>query len=150
MANVQAFCNQAKVDLLEGRHAFSGAYRTVDVFKIALFFETTGDIGAATTTLDAAAGECTGTGYTAGGEIVTNGSAPALDSSTAHWTPSANVTFAGITINSDNFNGALLYNSSQGNRAISAHTFTGQQIVSGDFVLTMPTPDGTNGLVRIA
>jgi hypothetical protein len=48
------------------------------------------------------------------------------------------------------FDAVLLYNSTQGDKAISVHTFGSQTITAGTLTLTMPTNDATTGLIRIA
>lgn len=152
MANTQAFCSQAKVDMMNGLHALGPsvirAATTKDVLKAALFLATA-TINAATTVYSTT-GEVTGTNYTAGGEIVTTATAPTLDGTTAHFTPSASIVFSNVTL-STAFDAMLLYNSTSAtDLAISVHTFGSQTVTAGDFTLTMPTNDGTTGLVRIA
>lgn len=152
MANTQAFCSQAKVDFMNGLHALGPSVirgaTTKDVLKAALFLATA-TINA-TTTVYSTTGEVTGTNYTAGGEIVTTANAPSLDSTTAHFTPSASIVFSNVTL-SVAFDAMLLYNSTSAtDLAISVYTFGSQTVTAGDFTLTMPTDDGTTGLVRIA
>ena len=48
------------------------------------------------------------------------------------------------------FNAVLLYNSTQSNKAVAVYTFGSQTVTAGNFSLTMPTDDGTTGLIRIA
>lgn len=88
--------------------------------------------------------------YTTGGAAVTNATAPNSSGTTAFWTPSASVTWTALT-SSAAFDCALLYNTaSTGNLGVGVFTFSSQSITAGDFSLTMPTNDSTNGLVRIA
>ena len=94
--------------------------------------------------------QVTGTGYTAGGVSVTNGTEPTSTSTTAHWTPSTSIIYTTVTLNAANFNAVLLYNSTQGDKAIAVYTFGAQTITAGTFTLTMPTNDGTTGLLRLA
>ena len=149
MANTQAMCTSFKVDLLNGLHAFSSAYRTVDVFKAALFTAAS-SLGAATTSYTTATTEVSGTNYTAGGVTVTNGTAPTSSGTTAYWTPSASFTYTNVTL-ATAFDAVLLYNSTAtGKNAVSVHTFGSQTVTAGTFVLTMPTNDSTNALERIA
>jgi len=156
MANTQALCTAFKVQLLNGSHAFgdqaANSVRTVttkDVFKIALFLATASR-GAGDTVYNTT-GELAGTGnYTQGGVTLTNATAPTNDSTTAHWTPSANVTWSNLT-SSGAFDAAVIYNDSATNKnQVSVHTFSSQSITAADFTLTMPTNDGTTGLIRIA
>lgn len=151
MANTQAMCTSFKTEILSGIHALGTtvirAATTADTLKAALYLASA-TINA-TTTAYSATGEVTGTGYTAGGITVTNATAPAATGTTAYWTASASLTYTNVTL-STAFDSVLLYNSTQGNKAISVHTFGSQTITAGTFVLTMPTNDATTGLLRIA
>ena len=152
MANTQAFCSQAKVDLMNGLHAMGAsvirAATTKDDFKAALYLVTA--TRNASDTVYSAAGEVSGTNYTAGGVAVTTATAPALDSTTAHFTPSASIVYTNVTL-STAFDAVLIYNDTSATKlALSVHTFGSQTVTAGDFTLTMPTNDGTTGLIRIA
>jgi hypothetical protein len=152
MSNSQAICTSLKVDLLNGLHAFGTtvvrAGTTADSFKMALYL-TTGSLGA-TTTAYSSTNELTGTGgYTSGGNAVTNATAPTTSGTTAYWTPSASVTWAGFT-SSGTFDCALLYNdTASGKNAVAVFTFTAQNITAGTFTISMPTNDSTHALLRI-
>jgi len=151
MANTQAICTSFKTELLNGIHAFGttvvrGA-TTKDSFKAALFLASA--TKNSTTTVYDTTGEVTGTGYTAGGIAVTNGNAPSATGTTAFWTPSASLVFSAVTLTTA-FDAVLLYNSTQGDKAVSVHTFGAQTITAGTFTLTMPTNDSSNALIRIA
>jgi hypothetical protein len=91
----------------------------------------------------------TGTNYTAGGVAVTNATPPATSGTTAYWTPSASIVYTNVTL-STAFDAVLIYNSTQGDKAVSVHTFGSQTVTAGTFTLTMPTNDATNGLIRLA
>lgn len=152
MANTQAFCSQAKVDLMNGLHALGSsvirAGTTKDDYYGALYLATA--TVNATTTAYSATGEVTGTNYTARGEQVTTATGPQLDSTTAHFTPSASIVYSNVTLGTA-FDAVLIYNdTSTGDLALSVHTFGSQTVTAGDFTLTMPTDDGTTGLIRIA
>ena len=151
MANTQALTTSFKVEILKGIHALGTTVTrggtTADTIKAALFLASA-TVNASTTAYSAT-GEVTGTNYTAGGVSVTNGTAPTNDSTTAHWTPSASLVYTNVTL-STAFDAVLLYNSTQGDKAISVHTFGSQTVTGGTFTLTMPTNNGTTGLVRIA
>lgn len=152
MANAQAFCSQAKIDFMNGLHALGSsvirAATTKDTLKAALYLvSATVD---ASTTVFSATGEVSGTNYTTGGEIVTTANAPSLDSTTAHFTPSASIVYSNVTL-STAFDALLLYNDTSATKlAISVHTFGSQTVTAGDFTITMPVDDGTTGLVRLA
>lgn len=153
MANTQAMTSAFKKDLMLARHAFAAtlvrAATTLDTFNIALFLASASR-GAADTVYSTT-GELAGTGnYTQGGAILTNATAPTLDSTTAHWTPSASASWAALT-SSGAFDAAVIYNDTHATKyEVSVHTFGSQSITAGTFTLTMPTNDGTTGLIRIA
>ncbi len=151
MANTQAIATSFKVELLKGHHNLgTGVVRaatTADTVKAALYLASA-SIGASTTAYSAT-GEVSGTNYTAGGVTVTNATEPTSTSTTAHWTPSASIVYTTVTL-STAFDCVLLYNSTQSNKAIAAYTFGSQTITAGTFTLTMPTNDGTTGLLRLA
>ena len=152
MANTQAFCSQAKVDMMNGLHALGASVvrgaTTKDAYKAALYLVTA--TRNASDTIYSVTGEVSGTNYTAGGVAVTTGTAPTLDTTTAHFTPSASIVFTNVTL-STAFDAVLLYNDTSGTKlALSVHTFSSKTVTAGDFTITMPTNDGTTGLIRIA
>ena len=151
MANASAIATSFKSEMLSGIHALGvtvvRAATTVDTLKAALYLAS-GSQGAATTAYSAT-NEVSGTNYTAGGVTVTNATAPSLTGTTAFWTPSASLAWTSVTL-ATAFDCVTIYNSTQGNRAISNHTFGAQTVTAGNFTLTMPSNDSTNGLLRFA
>lgn len=151
MANTQAMCTSFKVEALTGHHALGTTVTrgstAADAIKAALYLATA-TYNAATTAYSTT-GEVTGTNYTAGGIAVPNGTAPTSSGTTAYWTPSANLVFTNVTL-ATAFDAVLLYNSTQGNRAISVHTFGSQTVTAATFTIQMPTNDASNALLRIA
>jgi hypothetical protein len=155
VANSQAMTSAFKRDILKGCHNLGGTdnpartVNTSDAYKMALFL-VSASRGAADTVYNTT-GELAGTGnYTQGGKVVTLGTAPALDGTTAHVTPTATITWTALT-SSGAFDAAVLYNDSHATKyEVSVHTFSSQSITAADFSLTMPTPNGTTGLIRIA
>lgn len=154
MANTQAMCTSFKVELLNGHHALGTSVvrgaTTADSFKAALYLAT-GSVGAATTAYSAT-NEVSGTGYTAGGVDLTGSPdwiAPTSSGTTAFSTPTANIVFTTVTLTTA-FDAVLIYNSTQGNKAVSVHTFGSQTITAGTLTLTMPTNDSSTGLIRLA
>ena len=151
MANTAGLCNTFKTDIMNGVHAFSiqtGGKAQSDSFFGSLYLSSatiTASSTAYTTT-----GEVTSAGYTAGGLVVTNATAPTLGGgTTAYWTPSASMTWTGVTITG--FDTLLIYNSTLASKsAIGVFTFSPQSITSGTFTLTMPSNNNTQGLIRIA
>lgn len=152
-------CTSFMGELMTATHNFGTApiraATTADTFKAALYFASA-TINASTTAYSTT-GEVTntsGSGYTAGGVTVTNGTAPiATNSSTtagvAYWTPTASFSWSALTI-STAFDTVLLYNSTQSNKAVSVHTFGSQTITAGTFTLTMPSNTTSTALLRLA
>lgn len=151
MANSQALCTSFKGEILSGIHALGTTVTrgatTADTIKAALYLASA-TVNAATTAYSAT-GEVSGTGYTAGGVTVTNATAPTTSGTTGYWTPSASLTWPTVTL-ATAFDCVLFYNSTQGNKAISVHTFGSQTVTAGNFTLTMPTNAAATALVRIA
>lgn len=152
MANTQAMATSFKTELLNAYHNFSATnpartVNTADSFKAALYLATA-TINA-TTTAYTATGEVTGTNYTAGGVAITSWNAPTSSGTTAYTTPTASITYTTVTL-STAFDCVLIYNNTQGNRAVSVHTFGSQTVTSGTFTLTMPTNNSTSALIRLA
>jgi hypothetical protein len=79
MAIIQTLTTSFKVELAQGLHNFTTG--TGDVFKLALY-TANADLGASTTAYTAA-GESSGTNYTAGGIVLTN-ITPAFQGTTAY------------------------------------------------------------------
>ncbi len=155
MANTQAVCTSFKAEILLGNHQLgtttitsrtSLTAPTTDVVKAALYL-TSATINASTTAYTAT-GEVTGSGYTAGGVVVTNATAPTTSGTTAYWTPSASIAYTTVTVGPTDC--VLLYNDTQSDKAIAAYTFSSQTVTAGTLTLTMPTNDATNALLRIA
>lgn len=151
MSNTQAMATSFKGEILSGIHALGTtvirAGTGADTLKAALYLASA-TINAATTAYSVT-GEVSGTGYSAGGVTVTNATAPTTSGTTGYWTPSASLTYTTVTLTTA-FDCVLIYNSTQSNKAISAHTFGSQTVTAGTFTLTMPTSDATNALIRIA
>lgn len=156
MANSAGLCSSFKSEILLGAHQLGAVTivsrtsltsPTVDTIKAALFM-----VSASRTVADTVyntTGEVSGTGYTAGGVTVTNATAPSTSGTTGIWTPSASFVYTTVTL-STAFDAVLVYNSTQGNRAISVHTFGSQTVTAGTFTLTMPTHAAGTALVNIA
>lgn len=150
-SNAQAVCTSFKAEILQAYHNFGTTVTRsgtgADTFKGALYVQNS-SIGAATTSYSTT-GEVSGTGYTAGGANVTNGTAPTTSGTTAYWTPSANLSWSSVTL-STAFDCLLLYNASQGNRAVASYTFGAQTVTSGTFTLTMPTNAASTALLQVS
>jgi hypothetical protein len=151
MANTQSMCTSFKAEVLTATHNFGTAptrgSSAADSFKAALFLASA--TVNATTTAYTASGEVSGTNYVAGGNAITSWNAPTSSGTTAYTTPTATITWSDVTL-ATAFDAVLIYNSTQGNKAVSVHTFGSQTITAGTFSLTMPSNDSTNALLRFA
>ena len=152
MANTQGICDSFKVDMLDFYLNNSAITRNTPVIQCTLHLATQ-TLGPTTVTAYTATGELAATGnYATRGETVTNATAPALDGTVAHWTPSANVVWNNLTASGE-IDLAIFFNEADTtgpDAAIACFTFTAQTPVNGTFTLVMPTPDGTTGLVRVS
>ncbi len=122
-----AYCTSFKKQLLEGAHDFRVGQ---NVFKIALYTEAANLD--ANTTAYTTAGEIVGTGYTAGGLVLTQ-SNPAQFAASGIVTFS-NVSWTGATIAA---RGALIYNSTP------VHTYTNPACIVLDFGITRTAINNT-------
>lgn len=119
---------------------------TTDVVKAALYLvsATTNNTNTAYT----ATGEVSGTNYVAGGVTVTNANAPSTSSGVGIWTPSASIAYTTVTL-ATAFDAVMVYNSTQGNRAIGVYVFGSQTTTAGTLTLTMPANDSTHALIQL-
>ena len=151
MAIAQAMCTSFKKELLEGVHNFKNSGG--DTFKLALFAEgsggkssTTATLGATTTAL-VTTGEVASSGtYATGGGSLTRVD-PSTSGTTA-LTDFADLSFTTATITAM---GALIYNSSDSNKAVAVLDFTSNKTsTAGTFTIQFPTADASNAIIRIA
>jgi len=139
MAITQALCTSFKSEILGGTHDLD-----TDVLKIALY--TSAATLNATTTTYSTTNEVSGTGYTAGGETLSGASI--TSSGTTAFVDFSDVTWASSTIMA---RGALIYNSSKSNKAVAVLNFGSDKSSSnGNFVISFPTADASNAIIRIA
>jgi hypothetical protein len=145
MAITSAICTSFKQELLVGTHNFTAT--TGNTFKIALF-TSSASLGASTTAYSTS-NEITnssGTAYTAGGASLTSVT-PTTSGTTAL------CDFSDVSFSSASFtaNGALIYNSSQSDKAVCAIAFgSDKTVTSGTFTIQFPTADATNAIIRLA
>ena len=149
MAITQAMATSFKVDILNGVHAFGTTVTrgstAADTFKIALY--TSSATLDSTTTAYSVTNEVSGTGYSAGGNTLSVSQVPTSTSTTA-WLDFSDTTWTSATITA---NGALIYNSSQSDKAVAVLAFGGDKTsTNGDFTIVFPTADSSNAIIRIA
>lgn len=140
MAITQGLTSSFKLQLLEAVHDF-----TVDTFKIALY--TSAAILGPDTTVYTSSEEVTSTGYTAGGQELT-GVVVSLGSGVAYVTFD-NLTWSDVTFTA---RGALIYNSSKGNKSVAVYNFGTDQTAGAlnVFNIAMPADTANEALIRIS
>lgn len=149
MAISQAMCTSFKVEILNGIHAFGTtvvrAATTADTFNLALY-TSSATLGAATAAYTTS-GETSGTGYTAKGQALTVSAVPVASGTTAILN-FATETFTTASITA---RGALIFNTTQADKAVAVLDFGGDKTsTAGDFSIVFPTFDATNAIIRIA
>ena len=129
-----------KQNCLSGLENF--ATGTSYVYRIALY-TALADLGPGTLvyTTD---GEITGTGYTAGGEVLT----PIVPASSGQ---TAFVSFQNVTWNPASFTarGALIYNDTT-NAAVAVLDFGSDKTASSTFTVTFPTATASDAIIRLS
>jgi hypothetical protein len=146
MAITQAMCTSFKQELLEGKHDFRTSGHT---FNIALF--TSSATLDASTTDYSTTNEVSGTGYTAGGQALTN--VDPTTSGTTAFCDFADETFSTATITA---RGAMIYNTTTAGGtgttdSVVVLDFGGDKTsTAGDFTIQFPTADASNAIIRIA
>ena len=137
MAITQAMCTSFKSEILQEGHQLA-----TDTIKIALY--TSSATLNATTTAYSTSNEVSGTGYTAAGVTLTS-TTVATSSTTAYFdADDPSWTSASFTAN-----GALIYNSSNSNKAIAVLAFGGDfTVAGGTFKIVFPAAGGP-AIIRI-
>ena len=140
-----------KTELLSGIHAIGTtvvrAATTADTFKLALYTDAA-TLTAATTayTTSGETTNTTGSAYVAGGNTLTSGT-----TSSSGTTAFADFADSSWTTASFTARGALLYNSTQGNKSVVVLDFGSDKTSSaGTFTVIFPTNDASSAIIRIA
>lgn len=138
---IQCITNSFRDQMLKGQHDL-----LTDTLKIALY---TGlaDLGPMTTAYTAV-GEASGSGYVAGGVVLTG--------ATITIAPQTSTTPAVVFVNFDNAvftaavtaRGALIYNSSKSDKSIAVLDFGGDKVSTTTFTVQMPVNSATTALLR--
>ena len=148
MALQQTATTSFKVELLQGVHNFGPT--SPDTFKVALYTGAA-NIGP-TTTAYTTSGEVVGTGYVAGGNTLAISVSPTSGNNSSS-VPTAYFSFANSSWTSSTFTarGALIYNSTEGNKSVAVLDFGADKTVSNDtFQIIFPTADANSAIVRIS
>jgi hypothetical protein len=133
----QTITTSFKQDILHGVQDLS-----TDVLKMALY------TGAASldsdTTIYTTLNEVTGTGYTAGGKLCSNVTINTLG--TTVYVSFDNVQWTTVSFTC---RGALIYNTSQGNKSIAILNFGSDKLAGPNFTVTLPANSANSALIRI-
>jgi len=144
MATTTTVCTSFKKEILEGVH------ESTDTYKIALIkASASGTYGAGTTNYSNLTGNsdevANGNGYTTGGATL-SGFSTGTDGTTAYLDFTSDPSWASSTFSTT---GAIIYNSSQSNKAVCVLDFGGTFSPSnGTFTITFPAP-GATALIRL-
>ncbi len=139
MAITQTWTTSFKEELFLGVHDLD-----TDVLKIALY-TSAANLGPATT-VNTTTAEVSGTGYTAGGETLTNVTVSSANE--IAYVDFDNPTWAGASFTA---RGALIYNSSKSNKAMFVLDFgTNQTAVNENFVIDLPANNSTFAIIRLS
>ena len=142
MAIAQAVANSFKKEILEGIHDLESGG---DVFKLALY-TSAANLSAATTSFTTGC-EVANTGQYASGGGVLTGQSTSLDTGVAI-VDFAELSFTGVTLTA---RGALIYNTSESNKAVAVLDFGGDKTATaGTFTIQFPTFNSTNAILRIS
>lgn len=134
----QTLTTSFKQEVLLGVHDLA-----TDTLKIALY-TAEANLNAATTVYSTT-NEITGTGYSAGGivltgvTVLTSGTTAYVDFADAVWNPAAFTA-----------RGALIYNSSKGDKSIAVLDFGSDKTATTSFTVQMPANTANAALIRFA
>ena len=125
-----------KAEILQGVHDL-----LTDTLKLALYYSTA-DLSESTTVYSAT-NEVVGTGYSAGGIVLTGVTINTADSvvyvdfNNAVWNPASFTTAGG-----------LIYNASKSNKSIAVLSFGADKTATNTFTVQMPANTATSALLR--
>jgi hypothetical protein len=150
----QGMCTSFKVDLLSAGHNFSSSNRaltasTPDIFYIALYSVANGAALDVNTTSYTTVGEISGSGYTAGGQVLNIINQPSNigTPNTTAYINFANPSWVNASFSAD---GALIYNSSNSNKSVIVLAFGGTKTATNNtFTVIMPATGTGNSIVQI-
>lgn len=144
MAITQAIASTFKQELLAGVHNFSSSGG--NTFKLALY--TSSANLDSSTTVYTTSNEVVGTGYTAGGATLVNATGSPYLSGTTAYIDFDDYTWTAATISAA---GALIYNSTQGNKAVAVLSFGGTySSTAGNFTITFPAATSSTAVIILS
>ena len=140
---VQGQTTVFKLNLLKALENFNTG--TPYTYKIALY-DALANLDN-TTLIYTTVNEITGTGYTAGGEVLTPVAPNSSNTDNTAWISFNNVTWPSATFTC---RGALIYNATT-NAAVAVLNFGSDKTVTNQtFTITFPTANATNAIIRIS
>jgi len=135
----QGLTNSFKQQMLQ-----AGQNLVTDTLRMALY-TAFADVGP-TTTIYTTTHEVSGTGYTAGGEIITGATVSVDAQSGTVYVDFNNVSWPGASFTA---RGALIYNVTQGNASVAVLDFGSDKLfTSTSNTVTMPVNSATTALIR--
>lgn len=138
MAILQGMCSSFKQESWLGIHDLA-----TDTIKLALY-TAAADLSQATTVYTAT-GEVSGSGYTAGGVTLNN--VQVLLSGTTAYVTFDNPVWSGASFTC---RGGLIYNDTEGDKAIAVLDFGADKTASGTFTIQLPAATAASALLRFA
>ena len=138
MAITSGICISFRKEILLGEHDLD-----TDAIKLALY--TSAASLSDGTTAYTATGETAGTGYSAGGITLTG-----IDVTTDSSVAVVSITDAVISASTITARGALIYNSTNANKAVAVFDFGADKSSSnGDFTIQFPSAAAATAIIRI-
>ena len=139
MPILQGMCSSFKQESWLGIHDLA-----TDTLKLALY-TAAADLSQATTVYTTSGEVPTGSGYNAGGEVLTG--AQVLLSGTTAYLTFDNPVWSGASFVC---RGGLIYNSSEADRAIAVLDFGSDKTANGTFTIQLPAATAASALLRFA
>jgi hypothetical protein len=144
MAITQAMCTSFKVEILQGVHNFGPT--APDTFKIALY-TSSANLDASTSIYSATNEVVSSPNYVSGGLTLSVSTTPTSTGTTAFLSFTSPITWSGVSFTA---RGALIYNSTEANKAVAVLSFgTDQTVSGGDFNIIFPAATSTTAILRI-
>lgn len=142
MAIIQSMCTSFKQEVMQGVHNLNAVGG--DTFKLALY--TSNAVLTPATTIYSPLNEVPASGtYVAGGGVLTNGGV--LSSLTTAYAGFLDISFTSASITAF---GALIYNSSRGNKAVAVINFGANKTsLNSTFTVRFPPYNATSAIIRI-
>jgi hypothetical protein len=149
MSILQTVTTSCKIELLQAIHNFGPT--SPNTFKVALYTGNA-DLNASTTVYSSVNEVPNGGGYTTGGNTLVISQSPTSGTNQSA-VPTAFISFSNTSWTNASFTarGALIYNSTQGNKSVAVLDFGADKTVVNDtFQIIFPTADANSAIVRIS